>query len=93
MKTITITIQVPDGVNVNVSQGAAQRSSGNGDDFVEREPSDPVTDECPIHGKEWELVAAGVSRKTGKRYNAFWTCPVRDCPAKPWETAESSLPF
>ena len=43
-------------------------------------------DECPIHGP-WEAIAAGVSKKTGKHYTAFWTCDIEQgsprCSNKP----------
>ena len=32
-------------------------------------------DECPTHGA-WRSVPGGVSKNTGKPYNAFWTCDV-----------------
>lgn len=41
----------------------------------------PVVWQCPIHG-ESRLVPAGVSKRTGKPYDAFWACTVRDCNQK-----------
>jgi len=43
-------------------------------------------DECPDHGP-WKGVPAGVSKKTGKPYNAFYTCEDDECvnrPTKEW---------
>ena len=34
---------------------------------------------CPDHGKIMKLVPAGVSKRTGKPYAAFYGCPVYDC--------------
>jgi hypothetical protein len=83
MKTITISIQVPDGVNVEVNQGGG----GNGRPFVAR-PNPPEPEgECPVHGAPWKLVQAGVSQRTGKPYNGFWVCSERGCDEKPGELA------
>lgn len=38
---------------------------------------------CPIHGSEWKTIPAGVSKTTGKPYNAFQACPERGCKEKP----------
>lgn len=38
-----------------------------------------MTANCPIHGLDMKLVPSGVSKKTGKRYNAFYACPDREC--------------
>jgi len=34
---------------------------------------------CNIHGEDMKLVPAGMSKKTGKPYNAFYACPDRSC--------------
>jgi hypothetical protein len=87
MKTITITIQVPDGVNVAVSQGAQQAQQQR--PFVERPAPPQPAGGCPEHGTVWQLVPAGISKKavnadgSPKRYNAFWTCPERGCNQMP----------
>lgn len=82
MRTITIQIQVPDGVGVKVTQG------GGDDDFVEREAPDEPDGACPEHGTPWRLVKAGVSKRTGKRYNAFWACSTQGCNIKPGDKYE-----
>ena len=71
-RTITISITVPDGVDVQVSQGG-----GSTRPFVPRpDPIFPTWDsECSVHGLEWVLWPAGTSKKTGKPYNSFWKCP------------------
>jgi hypothetical protein len=38
---------------------------------------------CPTHNVPWKLVPAGVSKTSGKAYNAFWSCQVRDCKLRP----------
>ena len=40
-------------------------------------------DKCPIHGTEWRVIPAGVSKKTGKPYGEFKVCEDRDCKEKP----------
>ena len=39
--------------------------------------------QCPQHGVEFVLKPAGVSKKTGKPYNAFQVCPTYGCNEKP----------
>lgn len=76
MSEIIIRISVPDGVNVSVERGEERP-------FVER-PAPPEPDGwCPVHEQDWKLVPAGVSQKSGKRYNAFWACPERGCTERP----------
>jgi hypothetical protein len=77
-KIITIRIEVPDGVEVHVEGGESKP-------FVERPaPSYPNHDPvCPEHGEDWKLVPAGTSKRTGRRYNAFYACPVKNCDEKP----------
>jgi hypothetical protein len=38
---------------------------------------------CPVHAKPWKLVPAGVSKKTGRPYEAFLACPERGCDQRP----------
>lgn len=77
MKTITITITVPDGVEVSVGGAAPARP------FVERPAPPKPVGYCPDHDVEWRLVPGGISKKTGKPYNPFWACPERGCNNKP----------
>jgi len=97
MKTITITISVPDGVNVSVGQGQAASKP-----FVAREAPPAPDDYCPVHDVAWKLVPAGVSKTkfddngNPKPYNAFWACPERGCNEKPgrYDTEPGAgLPF
>lgn len=39
--------------------------------------------ECPIHHLPWKHVPAGTSSRTGRPFDAFWSCPERDCRQKP----------
>jgi hypothetical protein len=38
---------------------------------------------CPIHNVPWKVVPAGVSKKTGKPYDAFAACSVSGCDQRP----------
>ena len=38
---------------------------------------------CPVHKTAWKAVPAGVSKRTGKEYSAFYSCPDRECKNKP----------
>lgn len=33
--------------------------------------------ECPIHKRKMRLVPAGISKRTGKPYDAFWSCFIK----------------
>jgi hypothetical protein len=46
-------------------------------------PATSYTAVCPVHGTPWKLVPAGVSKRTGKPYDAFYTCSNRDCQLRP----------
>ena len=41
--------------------------------------------ECPLCGAEIKSIPAGVSKKSGKPYNAFKVCGNRECGYKPVE--------
>lgn len=45
--------------------------------------SGPVPATCPEHHEPWKFIAAGVSKKTGKPYDAFYVCKVDGCPHRP----------
>lgn len=90
MRTITIQITVPDGVDVAVAQSPAPAVL---DDFEnEPLPPEPVPfrgaatqriDGCPVHRVAWKVVPAGVSKSTGRPYEAFRACPERGCKERP----------
>lgn len=78
--TITITITVPEGVTVAVGGHAAPSA-------VPFPPlpsnSSVLGNVCPEHNQPWKHVPGGVSKKTGKPYNAFWACPEMGCNHRP----------
>ena len=49
-------------------------------------------DNCPVHNEIWKIIPAGISKKTGKSYNAFTVCPIRDCTERPEETTLDAPP-
>ena len=48
-----------------------------------RAPQAATADVCPIHGTPWKVVPAGVSKKTGKPYDAFRACSTQGCDQRP----------
>lgn len=38
---------------------------------------------CPVHRQPWKTVPGGVSKKTGRPYDAFLACPERGCDQRP----------
>jgi hypothetical protein len=101
MKTIQITITVPDGVEIQVSGGSQQ---GGGKPFVERPDPDYPAGPCPECGGGWRLIKAGYSKTkknpdgSPKRFNAFYVCATDDCDGKPgqemvMEDVSGPLPF
>jgi len=50
---------------------------------AEGAPESAAAGECPIHHLPWKHVPAGTSSKTGRPFDAFWSCPERDCRQRP----------
>ena len=38
---------------------------------------------CPVHLRPWKVVPAGISKKTGRSYDAFLACSERGCTQRP----------
>ncbi len=79
--TITLTIDVPEGVTPSVDYGAAPRA------VPQAQPAQGTSSPasgwaCPEHGTS-KVVPAGTSKKTGKPYNAFTACGEQGCDQKP----------
>ena len=53
------------------------------DDLSDLDAGPPSAGTCPVHGVEFRLVPAGVSKRTNKAYDAFWSCPEMGCKEKP----------
>lgn len=50
------------------------------DDQPNGKPTPGVEDTCPDHELAWVLRPGGTSKKTGKPYEAFWSCPSDERP-------------
>jgi hypothetical protein len=73
------------------SQGRPSPLAGPADEppfpeapFVEAAPRQ---DGCPVHHTPWKTVPAGVSKKTGKPYDAFQACSEMGCNERPRRAA------
>ena len=48
---------------------------------------DSALGKCPVHGVAWSVQPGGISKRTNKRYSAFWKCKEKDgdnyCNEKP----------
>ena len=53
------------------------------DDLSDLDAGPPSAGTCPVHGVEFRLVPAGTSKRTGKPYDAFWSCPEMGCKERP----------
>ena len=83
---LTIIIDVPDGVQVQVGEGDPSVPApipGTTPQFVPQRVIAPqqAPPLCPTHGTS-KFVPAGTSKRTGKPYEAFWSCTERECPWK-----------
>ena len=99
--TITLHIDLPDGVVPDVEYGAAPATPAPPKDQGPPEPEylsapfpeppnlieeakrifdqPPAAPVCPQGHGPMKLVPAGVSKRNGKAYDAFWGCQNRDC--------------
>ena len=78
--TITIHVDLPDGVTPDVSYGQASPPSRPAPAGAPSSPAGSWV--CPEHGSS-KVVPAGTSKKTGKPYNAFTACGETGCDQKP----------
>lgn len=104
LRTVVITLTIPDGVEVRVQQGSTEQAppsaGGRPPDGAPRSSDAPTRPEgwCIQHDQDWVLVPAGVSKtKTNqdgspKRYGAFWACPTRGCSSRPPAPGEWTEP-
>lgn len=78
MKTITITIIVPEGVSVGVSETVGPSNSPDEPPFPTEAPSSGKPS-CPSHGP---MFFKEGTNKSGKPY-AGWFCSTEGCETKP----------
>lgn len=50
---------------------------------VRTEPILAPASVCPIHKAPWKIVPAGMSKRTGRSYDAFAACPEKGCDQRP----------
>jgi hypothetical protein len=82
--SITIHIDYPDGAVATVTPSPVATAADPMDEApwplgLNPEPSG----RCPVHHTPWKIVPAGISKKTGKPYEAFQACSEAGCNEKP----------
>jgi hypothetical protein len=96
VRTVTIVLNIPDGVEVRVN-GAVPVGSGPvplPQPATTQPAARPVlvrangaqagrNGSCPRHHAPWRLVPAGVSKRSGRPYGEFWACPEPGCDERP----------
>ena len=88
--SITITVDIPDGSTVRISQAPAAAPARHYEDMPPPEHADADLGEppiCPDHNVEFTWKEGGVS-KAGKPYDGFWRCTQKTadggyCKARP----------
>lgn len=88
MRTVVIRIDLPEGVEVDVDY--EQKADPYPAKLAEMDDLPPVQtrtavpfEGCPVHRVPWKVVPAGVSKKTGRPYDAFKACPEKGCDQRP----------
>ena len=91
---ITIRLEIPDGIDVRFGSAADDQSDPLPPSWIPQEEPDEVRTivagrngsamgSCPLHRVPWRMVPAGISKKTGRPYSAFVTCPEPGCDERP----------
>lgn len=52
-------------------------------DLPQKEIRPTTYGQCPVHHQPWKFVPAGISKKNGKAYSAFYACPEMGCDQRP----------
>jgi hypothetical protein len=94
---ISITLAIPDGVDVHVEGGPHDREPRETlpppKSFSPEEPErafgmiaadrNRSSAGCPVHSLPWRTVPAGTSKRTGRPYQSFLACPEPGCDERP----------
>ena len=93
-RVITIRLEIPEGVEVRIGSPPDEPEPLPPPWVVADDPQPPLrtiavgrhgsaNGSCPVHRVPWRTVPAGVSKKTGRPYAAFVTCPEPGCDERP----------
>ena len=93
-QVITIRIEIPEGIDVRIGGGPPEDEPLPPPGWAtpdEPEPSfrtiaagrNGSSAGCPVHRVPWRSVPAGISKKTGRAYQAFLACGVPGCDERP----------
>ena len=103
-RLITITLSIPDGVEVRIGGGPPDDVDGEPlplPDWAAPDEPEPTfrtiaparngpAAGCPVHRVPWRTVPAGVSKRTGRSYAAFAACPEPGCDERPQMTRRTA---
>lgn len=96
-RVITIRLEIPEGVEFRIGGDPSDDADDEPlppASWNEISPPEPTfrtipaahpgsTTGCPVHRLAWRTVPAGVSKRTGRPYQAFVACPEAGCDERP----------
>jgi hypothetical protein len=93
-QVITIRLEIPEGVDVRMGGGPPDDDPLPTPGWAtpdEPEPSfrtiaagrNGSSAGCPVHRVPWRQVPAGISKRSGRAYQAFLACPEPGCDERP----------
>ena len=96
-RVITIRLEIPEGVEVRIGAGPPDDADDEPlppATWAAADEPEPTfrtiaatrsgsSTGCPVHRVPWRTVPAGISKKTGRPYAAFVTCPEPGCDERP----------
>jgi hypothetical protein len=93
-QVITIRLEIPEGIEVRIGGGSPDdeplpppgRATPDEPESAFRTIAagrNGSSAGCPVHRVPWRNVPAGISKKTGRAYQAFLACGVPGCDERP----------